>query len=289
MGIRDFVKAVSPPFLIGPGTPGAPLPATAGIAERFMYALSFGCDAILEKINEAVSMHFPGYGDASALPYTGADRGIVRGLYETDANYAARLQRYLDTWHDAGTARSVIQQIAWYVYPVEPLLGSYLEGVNETRYDLLADGSNPDTDPTVTHAVPPDQQWDQLGYYKRRFFFIKAWGTASGTTWAPSGTVFGAAGYVFGDLTKSIGYNLPPQVATDLRAMVAQWQCAGTRYPWIVIIIVDGWSGTTSGTWANWSKIDTSGTRPVRVPARDSKGLYISGPVFQVSRKVALD
>lgn len=277
MGIRDFVKAISPPWLIGPGTPGTPLPTTAGVGERYMYSLAFGDDAILEKVNEAESMHFPGYGDASALPYTGADRGITRGLYESDANYAQRLQRYLDTWHDAGTARSVIQQIAWYVYPVEPLLGSYLEGVGETRYDVLADGTSPDTDPTVSHVAPPDQQWDQLGLYKRRFFFIKATGAASATTWAPHATNWGDAGLLWGIQTKSWGLDIVPQIANDLRTIIAQWKCAGTRYPWICVIIVDGWNGTTSGEWANWSKIDSSGARPVRVPARDVKAVYISG------------
>ena len=49
MGLRDYVKQISPPWLIGPGS-GAVLPAAAGVAERFMYSLAFGLDALAQKV-----------------------------------------------------------------------------------------------------------------------------------------------------------------------------------------------------------------------------------------------
>lgn len=274
MGIRDFIKAVSPPFLIGPGTPSVPLPATAGIAERYMYALVFGCDAILEKINEAIAMHFPGYGDASALPYTGEDRKIYRGLYDSDAAYAERLQMWLDTWKHAGLARGVIGAVAAYISPVAPGIYSALAGDNQSVFDSLADGSNWNDTPTTFHVSPPVWFWDNEPWPKRRWLVIESAGVASGITWAPSTKTWGV-GNVWGDINFSWGWDLPSIVADDLRSLVQQWKGAGTRYPWI-IITYGLFFAPSSGDYEYWSKV-IGGTRPVRVPARSASARYISG------------
>lgn len=277
MGIRDFVKAISPGFLIGPGTPGTFLPALAGVAERLLYSLTLGSDVTLEKVTEAVTMRFPGKGDASALPYSGAERMIARGPYETDASYAARLTVWLDLWSHAGQARGVVNALAGYLTPVAPLTASWLEGAGETVFDLLADGATWDATPTTVHDVAGASNWDGHQYPKRRFVAINGWGTTSGITWARCTWTWGGAG-AWGDLTRSWGLDTASSIAADIRTIVAQWKGGGTRYPWVVIRLTDACHvPPTTGDWGNWGKIDSSGTRPVRVPSRDPHGRYIDG------------
>ena len=277
MGIRNFVKAISPGFLIGPGTPGAPLPATAGYAERLMYSLALGADVVLEKTSEAIAMRSPGLGDASSLPYSGAERMIARGPYETDVSYAARLVVWLDSWSHAGQARGVVSALAGYLTPVGPLVGSWLEGSGETITDIVFDGDPWDTVPMTIHDALAASDWDGHLYPKRRFVAIDAWGTASGITWAPSTSVWGVAG-TWGDRTRSWGLDIASSVAADLRSIVEMWKGGGTRYPWIVIRITDACAvPPTTGDWGNWSKTDLSGVRPVRIPSRNANGRYIDG------------
>ena len=55
-GIRDMIKAISPPWL------------QSGVGEKLMYSMGLAVDALLEKMNQGMKLHLPGYGDFSALP-----------------------------------------------------------------------------------------------------------------------------------------------------------------------------------------------------------------------------
>lgn len=107
MGLRDFIKTISPPWLAD------------GSAERVMYTIGIVGDALLEKLNEGVRAHIPTYGDAdsaaAALAMVGNDRVIGQGVNELPTTYGKRLQRAFDDWSVAGSARSVLRQATSYV------------------------------------------------------------------------------------------------------------------------------------------------------------------------------
>ena len=280
MGIRDLVKAISPPWLVGPGTPSTPLPAGAGIAERYVYAIAVQSDLLIAKVQDAIKLRFPGYLNASSLAQIGSDRAILRGYVETDDSYAARLRAWLDTWRHAGAARGVLQAVASYL-PSNPGVRSVLEGAaSYSVWDVLAPGQDPSTAPTTYHVTPANWAWDALGWVKRRWLVLEA------TGWAPIGPDYAAPGVVWGDPSLSWGMSVPAERAEALRGLVRTWKGGGTRYPWIIVSYDAALFDPSAGypdpampdpTWGYWSTIDTSGARPARVSSRSVDARYISG------------
>ena len=280
MGIRDLVKAISPPWLVGPGTPSTPLPAGAGIAERFMYAIGIQSDFLIYKVQEAIKLRFPGYLNASSLAQIGDDRVILRGYLETDASYATRLRAWLDTWRHAGAARGVLQAVASYL-PNMPGVRSVLEGAaGYSVWDVLAPGQDPSTAPTTYHINPANWYWDSLGWIKRRWLIIDSTGwIAPAPAYADPGATWGATAY-------SWGLYAPAERAETLRQLVRTWKGGGTRYPWIIVALDASLFDYNANypdptlpdpSFGTWSKIDTSGARPARVSSRFIDGRYISG------------
>lgn len=283
MGIRDLVKVISPPWLVGPGTPNTPLPDGAGIAERFLYAIGIQSDFLIYKVQEAIKLRFPGYSNASSLAILGNDRVILRGYAETDASYAERLRIWLDTWRHAGSARGVMQAVASYL-PVNPGIRSVLDGddvSDASVWDVFAFGQDPTTAPTTYHISPKNWHWDALGWVKRRWLIILTQG------WAPFGPNYADPGATWGDVSISWGLAIPPDRAVALRQIVRTWKGGGTRYPWIIALLDPALFDPSSiypdpttlpdPSFGTWSKIDTSGARPARVSSRFADARYISG------------
>lgn len=100
---RDAIKQLSPPWL------------ATGFSEKFLYNIGLGADALLEKLNQAMKAHMPTLCDPTALPYLGADRLMGQGPNESNANFRLRLKKAFDTWQNAGSRRSVLQQVLGYV------------------------------------------------------------------------------------------------------------------------------------------------------------------------------
>ncbi len=117
--LRDSVKVVCPPWLQGYW------------GYRLMYSLAIQLDGVAESLRQGLLARMPGYGTAEALPYIGNDRQIARGFQETDDSYIARLQTAFDTWKIAGSARSILIQLAGYVTPSLPLMRYVVNGVDE--------------------------------------------------------------------------------------------------------------------------------------------------------------
>lgn len=285
MGIRDLVKAISPPWLVGPGTPSTPLPAGAGIAERFMYAIGIQPDFLIFKVQEAIKLRFPGYLNASSLAQIGDDRAILRGYLETDDSYAARLRAWLDTWRHAGAARGVLQAVASYL-PSNPGVRSVLDGDNVSDasvWDVLTPGQDPASAPTTTHVSPKNWYWDALNWVKRRWLIIEG----GPGTWAEPTYVYADPSATWGMTGSSWGINNPPERAETLRQLVRTWKGGGTRYPWIVVNFSPGQFDPSATypapgvlpdpSFGTWSKIDTSGARAARVSSRFAAARYING------------
>ncbi len=87
---------------------------------RYKYMFGVVLDAITDALRDGVEAGFPGVGTPEALPYSGADRKIVRGFSESDDSYAARQSRAWKDWKHAGSAQSVEGQLEAYVTPATP-------------------------------------------------------------------------------------------------------------------------------------------------------------------------
>ena len=282
IAIRDFIKAISPPWLIGPGKPGVPLPSGAGVGERYMYSIGLAADLLGEKILSAVKFKFPGYLGFSSLEAIGADRAIARGLGEPDVSYATRLRAWLTTWRYAGSARGVIESVASYLIQTKPAIGSVLEGAGQSVWDELAEGAAYDSAPTTTHVTPKNWTWDSLGWVRRRWLIIRDRNDATSTAWATSTKQFGD-GTMVGDATISMGFNQPSATFQAIRDMVDVWKGAGTRYWWVIVnfipgdfvsTLAPGSSHLPNVTLENWSRIDIVAFRGLRTPSRLDTARY---------------
>lgn len=274
MGIRDFVKAISPPWLIGPGTPSVPLPAAAGVAERFLYALSLGGDYLAQKVEDAIKMRFPGVGDPSALAQISDDRLIVRGFAESDVDYAARLRRWLTTWRYAGAARGVLEAVAGYI-GVRPRVQSILDGALQSVWDVLSENAEPNATPDTYHVTPENWNWDNIEYVGRRWLVLDGTNISTGNLWVNANWFWGMG--TWGMANMSLGMTSNSQVFSTIRSLVNSWRSAGTRYQWCVVNFDPTWYDHTlppgdpllpDASWETWSKIDASSARPVRVESR---------------------
>ncbi len=78
----------------------------------FLFIICLFGDLIVEAMLQGLFAAWPGKGTNTALPYIGASRGFIKGVSETDDEYAARLRGWLDIWPEAGsdaTLGSLIQ------------------------------------------------------------------------------------------------------------------------------------------------------------------------------------
>lgn len=81
---------------------------------RFLWVIVATLDVIAEWIIQGLQAAWPGQGTPTALSYIGNSRGIVRGIADTDDDYAARLRRWLDKWANAGTAKQLSEELHEY-------------------------------------------------------------------------------------------------------------------------------------------------------------------------------
>jgi hypothetical protein len=80
-------------------------------------------DSLAERIKQAVIAGFALRAPTDALALIGKDRSLPRGLGETDANYALRLQHAWDSWPYAGTAFGLLNALRYAGYNVVLLQG----------------------------------------------------------------------------------------------------------------------------------------------------------------------
>ncbi len=130
---RDTWPALAPEWL------------TTGFAEKYMYTLELQRDILLDKMNQAIKIRWPGQGDASQLPYLAHDRQIFQGPNEPVDQFIQRLSAAFDSWGRAGSRVSVLEQLQAY------LLGTYPNGTKQLPQAAIVGGSYP----TVT-------QWDVI-------------------------------------------------------------------------------------------------------------------------------
>lgn len=102
---RDKLRAISVPWLQN------------GLAEKLLYAIGIQLDAAADGATAALKLRFPGLYSFDTLALIGKERRIVRGRFESDADYAERLRGWLDAHRYRGNPYSLLAQIYEYFRP----------------------------------------------------------------------------------------------------------------------------------------------------------------------------
>jgi hypothetical protein len=148
----------------------APPWLTTGNAERYIYTLQLCTDLLLEKMNQAIRIRWPGLGDVSQLPYLANDRVLVQGPGESDASFTARLQNAFAAWGLAGAARAALEELQAYMQNLQPgvpstnVLATIVSsngtgGSSIAKWSQLYQGDALQALPTVTQVSPSNFNW----------------------------------------------------------------------------------------------------------------------------------
>ena len=241
---------------------------------RYNYLFGVTLDVLLQWVREGKRASMPGYGDASALPYIGRDRGIPQGIDESADSYAGRLQAAIDDWHRAGNAGSIVGQLLGYV-PAALICRcvNYL-----SCWDQTVDG-NPATGVThIDHSAAPDWNWDRF-YALRAIYHFMTWVILDGTeTW--SQIHCGDVDLRCGD-GHTCGSTMTDGQVRSIRNIVKQWKAQGAVVRWIIVMfdntimdpLIDDPTALPDGTW----EFNHKTVAGVDVPARDSRAIYLDG------------
>lgn len=239
------------------------------------YALDIVKDAFIQRVNLGLLARFPENGPngetapADALQAMGRDRRVIRGLSETDAEYAARLKLWLDDRKRQGNPFMLMQKLAEYLGPLPSYRTVDARG---NWYSRAADG---------TESSSLDQQnwdWDgtPIGERWARFWVIiypnGLW-TENSDDWGAN--TWGASGW--GESEETWGSTAPRNHVTTVQGIVSDWMPAGTRCINIIIAFdnasFDPTAPEPDGLWEGYSK-NVGG---VQVPARLATARYWDG------------
>lgn len=263
--IRNAVKRFVPNWLAD--VPGL------NVGFSVLYTVSLILDMMIETILEGVRAPLPGLGDNSALPFIGQSRALPRGLTETDAAYIARLQAWLDTWDNAGSAETLVQLIQ--IFLGNNLVVRLIDR-NGNFVTVNADG-------TTTFTTDATWDWDSFAPERSSWW---------GDTWIVIYVTDGrypvyasrsdAAFLATWGTTQNFGYGhrVTRGVIDGIYAITGVFKAAHTWIPAIIwtndttLFVPGSLGGTPDGHYANWSKVNGSNQQvPARITAHT--GHYI--------------
>ncbi len=266
----------------------APPRFTAGEGGLVGHALDVLKDAFMNRLQRGLRARFPfDPSDPSgkrtappdALAAMGRDRRVFRGIFETAAEYAARLVTWTDDAQTRGTAFALLKQLHAYT--------GAAHGVSFRLVDARGNWYSRAADGTET-AVLKTGNWnwdgaplDELGRTRWSRFWVIIY---PGTLWTPSTFDWGdAAGPNWGAYAGSyasaqtLGSTATQQQVATLRAIVTDWMGTGKRCVNIILAFdpssFDPAAPEPDGTWGKSYKYDAG----VAVPSRLTTARYLRG------------
>ena len=193
-----------------------PVWMTRPYGKAFLTAFMLFLDLCMVVLEESFYARMPGLGTPTALPLIAHDRGMIRGMTDTDASFSARLITWLDRWRQAGSQIAIARAIQDYVGG-NPMV----RVVNRagTMTTLTASGASSRVD-TITWDWDSISNPERAGFWSEIFIivYVPPW-TISASTWP---------GLYWGSHTLGLGIQTPRADVDNLRALLAQWKAAHT-------------------------------------------------------------
>lgn len=277
-GLRDMMRIL------------AHRPFQEEIAQRFLWLFGLGPDGVLEKSNQGLRNRRILQATTGGLARLGEERGIVHGLTESDASYAARVQRAIDDWQRAGSAWSIMSQLLGYVTPSKPpadivsTLYSSAGVAQSSQWDSFEVNADPTRAPVHTLDATGNFDWDSASpttgswQWWRIYVVLDAvtphnWINAEGL-WG-SGGLWGDGGAWGVDAANNL-------TGLSIRLIVNQWRPKAVAAHWIIISFNDtlfdatqpaGGGVNPDGNFGRWSKLSGG----VYVRSRFSDARYFTG------------
>lgn len=247
-----------------------------GEGELVGYALDVIKDAFVQRLFLGLLARMPETSAADGLAAIGRDRRVLRGISETEDEYAQREIRWLDDRKRAGNPFALMQKLAEYTGPLPSFRTVDARG---NWFSRAADG-------TETYLLKQGNwNWDNKPFdAKGRKRWSRFWVIIyPNGLWSPSPNNWGdTAGPGWGESTGTIGSTALPDQVQSIRFLVSDWMPGGTRCV-NIILAFDPTSfnptsafdaaGMPGGLWERASR-NVAG---VQVPARLSTARFWDG------------
>ncbi len=252
---------------------------SSGEGDKVHFSLGVIMDAYVERARLGLQARFPIAAPTDALTAISRDRKIIKGIAETDANYATRVIPWLDDHKTRGNPWALMKNLRGYLNAE----------VRIRTVDSSGNWFTRDRDGTESVSIAQaNWNWDNApaiaGTTQWSRFWVIIYPTSDNKPWAQSLAWGNAALWttgVFGNPTATIGTTATREQVADVRRIIAEWKPEGTKCEWIIIAFDDAsFSPATPaqptpgpGLWGDWGKV--VGTE--YVPARVATARYWEG------------
>lgn len=228
---------------------------------RFVWTCALHFDALVDWTFYGLIARWPHLAPSDALPVLGRERGIRRGISETDASYVSRLLIWLVSRRFRGNPYALADQLAgWLGAKVGVIRVVNQQGAWYTR---LSDGTR-----EYHRATPTNFSWDAYPTQWSRYWVILY---PSDTCWNTRKVLTGLT--TWGDHSGTWGTTMSRGEAEVLRAIVGEWNPPHARCSHIVLAYDDASFAPTAspgapmpdGTWEFWGYDPGTGLAPARL------------------------
>lgn len=235
-------------------------PVAASYGFRFLFVCATFVDSEIDRMLQG-SLAKDGWGDPSALKYVGQARGIVRGRYDTDDQYRAKLRTWIDRHKERGQQRRLAREI-WEYLGDDGGGASRVRVINRAGWWVTyeADGSLVETQSDVW-------DWDSVSHPERSDDPDTTWWSDLWVVIYPS---WAFRADTLGDLTGADGFALghmaPIEHTDDLKTIFREWKSGHECIRCVVwttdpdFADPDVPASGPDGTWGGWG-ITGSGSR----------------------------
>lgn len=193
-----------------------PVWMTRPYGKAFLTAFMLFLDLCMVVLQESFYARMPGLGTPTALPLIAHDRGMIRGMTDTDASFSAKLITWLDRWRQAGSQIAIARAIQDYVGG-NPMVRVVNRAGTMTTLSAGDSGSRVDT-------IAWD--WDSVSNPERAGFWSELWVIVYVPPWTISASTW--PGLYWGSHELGLGIQTPRADVDNLRSLLAQWKAAHT-------------------------------------------------------------
>lgn len=230
-----------------------------GEGELVDYSLGAVKDAFAARMYEGVRVRFPQHAPSDALAYIERDRGIVRGIDESESAFAARLIEWRTKRSVQGNPFALLEQIQKYINAP----------VRVRTVDQRSNWYTREFDGTESALVAQSNwNWDGTALTLFSRFWVVIYPAGATDPWAVTpGTLAGGPwSNNLGDKSITLGITGETEHIAKIRTIIRKWQPDGTRCEWIIFAFNSGSFDPAAiseplpnpGTWGKWGKLSGS-------------------------------
>lgn len=254
ISLRSGVLRVLVPWWLSDRPISRPGEKKKNVGYRFLYTWSVALDAGIEALVQAWQAPMPGKGTATAMPFIGRNRGLIKAQDDTEESYAARLRKWLDPeqWPRCGQMYAVARRTQEYLssHPrirVVNRAGVYLTLETDGTYSITKTAWDWDSVSHPERNDPAAPFWSELFVivYTDQFPICGNWG-------ADDDDDFGdRAG--FGHEVAAVDYYAE-------KGLLAVWKSAHTKIRAVIwctdpdLFDPEDTDTLPDGTWGQWSE-----------------------------------